>query len=169
MALSFSVADHFLAIARQQQELGDNSVRLTPAPCRSVKQFAEAFRTKRLPLDILVCNAAAWMPPDTMSPTEDGFEVGPGLFQQSQNYAYQGCSLQLVICRRLSLNLMLCAPAAFVGAVLSSAWIPSPVCEPGSAVAPSRLAGLLCFLRGVTTTWPAVPSCLHLLWARVPG
>ena len=40
-----------------------------------MNKFAETFRSKRLPLDILVCNAAAWMPPDALSPTEDGFEV----------------------------------------------------------------------------------------------
>ena len=40
-----------------------------------MKQFAADFRKKKLPLDILVANASAWMTPEDMSPTEDGFEV----------------------------------------------------------------------------------------------
>ena len=66
------------------------ALELTFATCRSVKKFAEAFRAKRLPLDILVCNAAAWMPPDTLSPTEDGFEVGPELCQIYRNNHWHG-------------------------------------------------------------------------------
>ena len=41
--------------------------------CRSVKQFADAFLSMKLPLHILACNGAVWVTKDAM--TEDGFEV----------------------------------------------------------------------------------------------
>lgn len=44
------------------------------ASLRSVKEFTEEFRQQKSRLHILVCNAAAWMVPDELSPTEDGFE-----------------------------------------------------------------------------------------------
>ncbi|KAK9792452.1 hypothetical protein WJX73_001544 [Symbiochloris irregularis] len=44
------------------------------ASLKSVRTFAEDFRKLGLPLHILVNNASSWMVPESMSPTEDGFE-----------------------------------------------------------------------------------------------
>lgn len=55
---------------------------LKSACCRSVRTFADDFLKKDVPLDILATNASAWMVPESMSPTEDGFEVTTQFFCQ---------------------------------------------------------------------------------------
>jgi NAD(P)-dependent dehydrogenase (short-subunit alcohol dehydrogenase family) len=57
---------------------------LNLASLRSVKQFADAFLSMKLPLHILACNGAVWVTKDAM--TEDGFEVQLGTYHFGHAY-----------------------------------------------------------------------------------
>ncbi|KMZ72815.1 Protochlorophyllide reductase [Zostera marina] len=75
----------FLKTEKAAQSVGMSKenytiMHLDLASLDSVRQFVETFRRSNLPLDVLVCNAAIYMPnAKTPTFTADGFEMGVGV------------------------------------------------------------------------------------------